>query len=146
MIGDKIEIRGFVTQYKYLGGRTLFQMESLLGFQSGRLSNGATIATLDRLPTLDEFETAGYSQVAAHRHVMPRDLDPVGLRKMAMQAWTLNGPDRLVKVMAAKAHDPKRSDDIQYPPGQGIPQWKLTRPIPGRVAAVLARGADIFRL
>ena len=87
MIGDKIEIRGFVTQYKYLGGRTLFQMESLLGFQSGRLSNGA-----------------------------------------------------------AKAHDPKLSDDIQYPPGQGIPQWKLTRPIPGRVAAVLARGADIFRL
>ena len=145
-VGDRVEVSGFVTQAKYLLGRSLSHIESLLGFQAGRLANGANFATLERLPTIDEFETAGYSQVAAHRHVMPTGLDPRGLRKMAMSVWALNGPDRLVKVMAITRHDPRIADDVQYPPGQGVPQWKLIRPIPARVASVLLRGADIFRL
>jgi hypothetical protein len=146
IVGQPLAVKGFVTQYKFLAGRPLARIESLLGFHAGRLARGATFATLDRLPTIGEFDTAGYSQVAAHRHVAPADLDPIGLRRMAMRAWTLTGSDRLIKVMATTPHDPGMSNDAQYPPGPGVPQWKITSPIPGKVVAVLLRPSDIFRL
>ena len=104
-VGQNISVKGFVTQQKYLSGRSLQQIELLLGYHAGRLSRGASFATLDRLPAIDEFETFGYSQVAAHRHVVPADLDPIGLRRMAMSAWSLVGPDRLIKAFATTPHD-----------------------------------------
>ena len=135
-VRQKIEVKGFVTQLKYLNGRSLQQIESLLGFHPGRLARGASFAALDRLPSINEFETAGYSQVAAHRHRPPTDLDPVGLRRLAMSVWAAAGPDRLVKVVASTPHDFAMSDDSQYPPGQGVPQWRIVLPITGTVAAV----------
>jgi hypothetical protein len=146
VVGQSIAVKGFVTQYKFLAGRQLASIELLLGFHAGRLSRGAAFATLDRLPMIGEFDTAGYSQVADHRHVAPADLDPEGLRRMAMRAWTLTGPNRLIRVQASTPHDPEMSNDDQYPPGQGVPQWKITSPIPGKVVAVLSRPSDIFRL
>jgi hypothetical protein len=146
VVGGKIDVTGFVTQYKYLAGRSLLQIESLLGFHPARLARGASFATLDRLPTLHEFETAGYSQVAGRRHRAPSDLDPVGLRRMAMSAWAMTGPDRLIKVLATTRHDASMSDDAQYPPGEGVPQWKITRPVPVLVVASIRHGGDIFRL
>jgi hypothetical protein len=145
-VGQSITVTGFVTQLKYLSGRSLHQIESLLGFHAGRLSGGATFATLDRLPAVDEFQTFGYSQVAAHRHVVPTDLDPVGLRRLAMSAWSPTGPNRLIKVIATTPHDAAMQDDAQYVPGQGIPQWKIVRGVPGKVVAVCSRRSDVFRL
>ena len=144
-VGQPISVRGFVTQLKYLAGRPLWEIELFLGYRSGRLAKGAAFATLDRLPQINEFETAGYSQVAAHRHVMPAGLDPVGLRRMAMSAWTLVGPDRLIKVLPETPHDSSLRDDEQYPPGQGVPQWKVTSPIQGRIVAVLPSSSHVFR-
>src|SRR5271165_534630 len=111
-VGQNISVKGFVTQQKYLSGRSLQQMESLLGYHAGRLSRGAGFAMLDRLPAINEFETFGYSQVAAHRHVVPADLDPAGLRRMAMSAWSLAGPNRLIKVLPATPHDDAMNPDI----------------------------------
>jgi hypothetical protein len=132
-IGEEATVMGFVTQLKFLNGRTLLQIEGLLGFHGGRLAAGATIFALARLPNIEEFETQGYSQVAGHRHRPPAGLDPLALRKMAMRAWTLTGGDSLV-------------NDAQYPPGRGVPQWKLTRLIPARVVAVLQQYNETFRL
>ena len=145
-VGQNISVKGFVTQQKYLSGRSLQQIELLLGYHAGRLSRGASFATLDRLPAIDEFETFGYSQVAAHRHVVPADLDPIGLRRMAMSAWSLVGPDRLIKAFATTPHDDSMNPDIQYRPGQGVPQWKIVRGVPGKVAAVLSRYGDVLQL
>jgi hypothetical protein len=146
VVGQNIQVSGFVTQLKYLSGHSLEDIGSLLGFNAGRLSMGGAFATLDRLPQIDEFETAGYSQVAAHRHVMPDGLDPTVLRRNAMSAWALAGPNRLIKVMASIPHNRAMSDDEQYPPGLGVPQWKIVVPIPGKVIAVLSRLADAFRM
>lgn len=137
---------GFVTQLKFLNGRTLLQIEGLLGFHGGRLAAGATIFALARLPNIEEFETQGYSQVAGHRHRPPAGLDPLALRKMAMRAWTLTGGDSLVKLTPQTQHNEAIANDAQYPPGRGVPQWKLTRLIPARVVAVLQQYNETFRL
>lgn len=39
------------------------------------------------------------------------------------------GSDRLIKVIPMIGHSPNMSDDYQYPPGSGIPQWKVTKEI-----------------
>ncbi len=148
MVGDCVSISGCVTQLKYLNLRNLMTMEKYIGFRAGRLAAGAVIATLDRLPTINEFDTLGYSQVAEHRHRMPSDLDPQGIRRMAMSAWSPSGGDRLVKLLPVTPHDRTLADNLQYPPGEGIPQWVLHRdkPIPGRVVAVLRGYADALRI
>ncbi len=61
-----VALRGFFTKQIYLQGQTLREIEDRLGFDSGRLSLGAWFATVVRLPMVDEFEFAGYSQVAGH--------------------------------------------------------------------------------
>ena len=145
-IGQQVAVKGYVTQLGFLAGRPLREIESLLGYSPCRLARGASFAAPDRLPNINEFETAGYSQVAAHRHVMPAGLDPTGLRRMARSAWSLTGPDRLIKVLPETPHDRMLSDDVQYPPGQGIPQWKIVLAIPGKIVAVLRMSSDVLRL
>jgi len=145
-VGDSLGVKGFVTQLKYLNGRALREIEGLLGYGAGRLSLGATFAALDRLPGFSEFRTSGYSQVAGHRHVFPKDLDPDGIKRLAMTAWAPSGPNSLIKVMPTAPHDPALDDDTQYPPGQGVPQWVLTSPIPGHAVAILTRLDEVLRL
>jgi hypothetical protein len=78
---------------------------------------------------------AGYSNVATHRHQQPTDLDIAKIKTMALESWSLTGVERLVKVLATIRHDNSMDPDFQYPPGQGIPQWKVTVQIPGTVIA-----------
>lgn len=148
-VGDRIEkVTGYVTQDKYLVGRSLGTLERYLGFHEGRLAHGATFVRLDRLPTSDEFELAAYSMTAAHRHVMPSGLNVSKLKALAMSRWTLSGPDRLVKVLATIRHDDTMSNDDQYPPGSGVPQWRLLpdrSAIKGTVVAVVHTRSDIYR-
>ena len=131
-IGSAVEVRGYVTQDKFLRGRTLSTLERYLGFAAGRLRLGATFVKLTRLPTEGEFELAGYSMTAQHRHVTPSGLDVHKLKMHAMARWTLSGADRLIKVIPAIVHDPGISADDQYPPGDGVPQWRLLTGVPGR--------------
>jgi hypothetical protein len=49
--------------------------------------------------------------------------------------WAETGPERLVKVKAITPHNNNIHLDDQYPPGQGIPQWKLLAGISARVVA-----------
>lgn len=145
VVGQNIAVRGFVTKQKYLAGRSLLELERTLGFHVGRLANGATFAALNQLPQAQEFETRGYSQVADHRHATPPSLDMAAIKRMAIASWAPSGPERLIKVMAVTAHNAGMTDDDQYPPGTGVPQWKLVAPIPATVIAVLQRHADVFR-
>jgi hypothetical protein len=145
-VGDAINITGYFTKYKFLYRQPLYEIGRRVGYHPGRMSAGAIIATLDRLPTIDEFETAGYSQVGAHRYHGPENVDLVRLRGLAVSSWALQGGDGLVKLIPAVPHSGTMTDDDQYPPGSGIPQWKLLFgvSIPGTIIAVMDDMTDVF--
>ena len=48
--------RGVVTQRKFVLGRTLPEVERVLGLPAGSLAQGADVYELARLPAADEFE------------------------------------------------------------------------------------------
>ena len=93
------------------------------------------------LPGVNDFELAGYSQVAGH-HTQEQygnlnspanksEKDAYEQKKKnAMAEWGLYGTDRLIKVIPMIDHQIGMSDNYQYPPGSGIPQWKILRTSP----------------
>lgn len=53
---------GYFTSYKFIAGRTLPEIERILGFNSRYLIAGAYFYEFSRLPYVEEFELKGYSQ------------------------------------------------------------------------------------
>jgi|FLYL01.1.fsa_nt_gi hypothetical protein len=137
LVGQNIEVRGCVTQEKYVRGRTLVDLERILGFHTGRLAHGIVVARLNVLPQPDQFELAGYTQVASHRHREPTGLDIPKLKSLARAKWAAGGLERLVKVIPNTPHDNNLEPDYQYPPGEGVPQWVLTTKLPATVIGVV---------
>jgi hypothetical protein len=142
-LGSIINRSGYVTQKIYLSGKNLREVEQLLGYAQGRLKAGAWFCELMQLPTLTEFELAGYSQVAEHRfkdafNTAEYDKDQNALRTRKLNAassWQTQGNKSLIKVIPVTEHNVSLPSDEQYVPGQGIPQWKLTRMLPFKVAS-----------
>ena len=140
MIHQQEKQAGCVTQQLYLQGRSLAEIELLLGFHKGRLKMGASFWVAIVLPTADEFDFAGYTQVAGHRTTSQYGNINNPLRKdekeaydrrkkMVIDKWsTVNGSERLVKVKPIMEPDNSMDNDTQYPPGQGIPQWVIKKP------------------
>ena len=140
---DYISVRGCITQEKYIKGRTLKDIERILGFHQGRLSKGMIVAALLQTPSKRGFELLGYTQVAGHRFDKDalKTLDVDKLKELVMQnAFTTVGTNRLVKVIPNIPHSNSMTDDEQYPPGWGVPQWKLTTTLTARVIAVVKAG------
>jgi hypothetical protein len=55
---------GYCTSVKFLAGRTPAEMERILGFKAGtKLKDGAEIFRVDPLPSADQFELRGYTQL-----------------------------------------------------------------------------------
>jgi len=134
-VGQPLNVSGCVTKDKYLRGKTLEQIERLIGFHTGRLSKGMTVVVLNRQPQMHEFDLGAYTQVATHRFQQPTSLDIDKIKQMAQASWSLAGLERLVKILPAIRHDASVDPDIQYPPGQGVPQWVVKVPIPGTIIA-----------
>jgi len=138
-----IQIKGCITQERYIKGKSLPELERLLGFQKGRLEKGIVVAALLQLPTFHQYELLGYSQVAAHQfnRTVTKGLEVNKLKEMVVsEIFTLSGSKRLVKIMANQPHNDRLGNDTQYPPGQGVPQWKLTTPLFAQVIAVVLPG------
>jgi hypothetical protein len=137
-----IQVKGCITQERYIKGKTLGEMERLLGFQKGRLEAGVTVAALIQLPAVNQFELLGYSQVAEHNFKADAEkLDITKLKQMVVeQTFSLVGNKRLVKVIANTRHNDGIENDLQYPPGLGVPQWKLTDRLSARVLDVVRPG------
>lgn len=139
---------GYITQEKYILGRTLTEIEHILGFHSGRLSQGALVLALEEAPQPWQFEFAGYSQVAGQH--FEGQYGKVEFDRDKMKAYVAAhifktiGPDRLVKVIANQRHNPRMADNDQYPPGAGAPQWKLTSPLRARTVAELQSQKECY--
>jgi hypothetical protein len=152
-VGQFTEVYGFITQEKFLRGKSLAELEDLLGFQTGRLAQGAVILALKQLPAPEQFTFGGYTQVADHHFKeqygdnsilkQPQGENDRDYRTRILKiknniiktVWAETGPERLVKVKAVTPHNNNIHLDDQYPPGQGIPQWKLIAGISARVVA-----------
>ncbi len=143
-----MKISGFKLQEKYLRNKSLNEIESLLGYHYGRLKQGATIYALTEIPKADQFDLRGFTQVADHqwdiKYPNGTNLDEKKLKDFLIKnVFTNIGLDRLIKVRPITAHNFDMSDDDQYPPGLGIPQWKLTDPLNARQVAEV-KGDDRY--
>jgi len=139
-VSNYVSLRGFFTTQIYLQGQSLREIEIRLGFDAGRLAQGAWFAVATQLPGPDDFEFAGYSQVAGHNTASQygnlnkpaNDQEKQGYlnrKRSVISQWQLFGASRLVKVIPMTGHSLNMSDDYQYPPGSGIPQWKVIKPV-----------------
>ena len=64
-------VDGYITCYKFIAGRSLPEVERILGLMAGELAGGAYLQEFQRLPTHDEFETRGYTQTPDGRPWAP---------------------------------------------------------------------------
>ena len=138
-VGEQLRVGGCFTQYKFVAGRPLDQLERSIGYHPGRLREGAALVELLTLPEIGHFELYGYSNVATHNFKLPAGLNAEVLQREARKTWSLVGPDRLVKLLPVTRHNPNLESNLQYPHAAGIPQWSL-KPnvlVPARVLAVL---------
>ena len=136
-VGDIVTVSGYITKEKFIAGRVLAEIERILGFHRGRLTEGIAVVVLTELPDAQGFDLAAYSNVAAHRYKTPEGLNIEKIKANAKATWATIGFERLVKVLPARRHDPNMNPDIQYPPGYGAPQWIAKVPLRGRVVAVI---------
>lgn len=136
-LGDVVSVSGCITKEKFIAGRTLAEIEKILGFQTGRLSGGITVVALTELPSMQQFDIAAYSNVATHRHQVPAGLNIDKIKSEAMKTWATTGFERLVKVLPEIRHNPALNPDIQYPPGHGAPQWLAKSSLRGKVVGVV---------
>jgi hypothetical protein len=134
--------RGCFTQDKFIAGKTLRDIEKILGFKEGRLSRGGYVYALTRLPKKGEFRVAGYTNVSLHNFSMPTGLDPHVLERNAMEQWELTGRNRLVKIIPIVPHDKTMTDDEQYPHAWGAPQWVILSELPCTPAGDLGTYPD----
>jgi len=134
-------IKGYITQDKYIRGRSLKEIESILGFNSGRLSAGAAVYALGCLPEPDEFELRGYTYLPEGGTVVRKsvnDLDVDTLKEtLRLEVWSTVGLNRLVKVVPVQ-------DWGSYPIGLGAPQWELTRPVDAVLVRNLLHYSDVY--
>lgn len=122
-------VRGCFTQEKFLKGRSLSEIEDILGFHKGRLSKGMKIVALENVPNSSQFDFLGYSNIAEHKFDKEtlKKFDVNKLKQLVInESFATTGPNRLVKVLPSVPHANDMDNDTQYPSGQGAPQWKLT--------------------
>jgi hypothetical protein len=135
-----ITLRGFFTSQKWLLGKTLSEIELLVGYRPGRLSTlGVSVYGFTRVPENWEFEVTGYTNVSGGMTMDPawvaadrnaaayyakfgmRSSETV-LKDNARASMMISGRNRLIKVK------PLLDDPFDpYPPGQGIPQWHVSK-------------------
>jgi hypothetical protein len=109
------------------------------------MAQGLTLVALNNIPAASQFDLRGYSYTPDHRWTAPTDLDLAKVKANAGEIFTTQGDDRFVKVIPTIEHDPKISNDEQYPFGRGgVHQWKITdvNGIMGTVVAVVTGYPD----
>lgn len=151
--GEKVQMKGYITQNHYLAGKSCSRLESLLGFKAGRLSGGWALLALTQLPKPDDFEFRGYSYLSGgmekgHDSALSSgktmevklkdgNFDLAKLKAAIIKnTFSVSGSKRLVRVVPK---DPP-SGNKDYPPGLGVPQWELIRKLGFVVLGIMEPG------
>ena len=61
-VGRVVAVKGFVTSVKFVQGRSLEQVERILGLIPGELKAGASLLRLNTIPLPYQYELRGYTQ------------------------------------------------------------------------------------
>lgn len=77
-LSDRQFVSGYITQEKFVKGRTPQDMEKILGLEPGILGNGVTIYKLSETPKPEQFEPHGYSQMPGGVPYKPGSKYPIG--------------------------------------------------------------------
>jgi len=140
---------GYFTMLKYLlRARSFEHLEDVTGYRRGRLSaKGLLIYRFLRLPEISEFEVRGSTitpeqkwnaedgdgkireaelakTAAYHRNFKVPSFDDIQ-KQNARKTMAVAGDNTLVKLYPLDKQ-PIDGTDEGYPPGHGIPQWRLT--------------------
>lgn len=137
--GGTENLRGCFTIQRYIQGKSLREIERLLGFNEGRLAKGARFYTPVVIPGINNFEFAGYTQVSTDRikevygDINKRDTEIKKIehdeqKRRVAGNWRVYGAERLIKVAPVISTG-------EYPPGAGVPQWKFIHPITCRLVS-----------
>lgn len=153
--GAFLKAKGFVTRLIFVINRPARALEEAIGYHRGRLDKGWSLLLLKERIEPNDIVLAGYSHFSGGRIGHPRhgnarptveaqaagwlDLDRV--KRSLAESFVLEGPERIVKLIPAAAHDPAMAEPDQYPVGSGIPQWILAREKTFIVAATVQPGA-----
>lgn len=149
-VGDSLSIKGYITQLHFVAKKTGAQLESLLGFKAGRMGLGWAMLHLAKMPKPSDVQFRGYSRMSggiakghlknpldkrtAEQKLEDDEYDVVKLKEAIIKTvFTISGTKRLVKIIPNR----KPSGNKDYPPGAGIPQWELVKPLKFKVAAVI---------
>jgi len=133
---QNLKVKGCVAEFKaikYVMHRPE-QLARILGFKPSYLKGGYAILQSQEIPKKDGFNIAGYTNVPTHdfNRKFPNskkyDLIPIVMKK-----FNRLGPYGLAKVVPLKRRATSNED---FPPGQGVAQWILTREIGMKVIAV----------
>lgn len=88
-IGDIVQVSECFGKNKYIAGRNLREIKKILGFHPGRFAKGIAVVSFIRLPEPQQFNVAGYSNVATHRFKTPVGLNIQRLKTEAIATWSL---------------------------------------------------------
>ena len=155
---------GYFTMLKYiLRARSFEHLEDLTGYRRGRLSaKGLLIYRFLRLPEISEFEVRGSTitpeqkwnaedrktreaelakTAAYHQNTKVPSFDEIQKRN-ARSTMAVAGDNTLVKLYPLDSQ-PIDATEEGYPPGHGIPQWRLTDDVKRNGSIV---GTLLFRI
>jgi hypothetical protein len=155
---------GYFTQFKWIRGQPLAELERRIGYRERRLtSKGALIYRFLRLPQTSEFEVRGTTiwteqrwqievaprrvkelaeSAAYHKNTRVPSADEVQKRN-GLASMSLAGDNMLVKVYPLDRQDIGNADS--YRNGSGIYQWWLapTAGIHGKLLYILRPGESV---
>jgi len=155
-VGQTQDLKGDFTKAMYFRSQPAAEVERRVGYRAGRLREGYWLMFLQQMPSAEQFEFGGYSQLSGGIELghLPQNVGkptaedrlrsdgfdlPKLKRKIIAGHFLLMGAGRLAKIRpVAPAHGGK--DEPDYPPGSGIPQWTLKVPLRWVAAAFIGPG------
>ena len=161
-VGDTPSLTGYITTVKSCMGRSCRDLEEALGYRAGALRDGYFLALLDETVGVDDFEFRGYTHfedgVPRGAGETVHDRLKNGFLRSPLEYDRRHGWPRLLERGAARINRrgaersckvlPLRDrSEIDYKPGGGIVQFKLTpRPKRFRIVAMVAAGEQLQRI
>jgi hypothetical protein len=148
--GAILSLSGLVTLQRFVQGRSLSDIERMLGYTRGYFSEGAIAAVATTLPEIDGFFPIGIASSADGKGGSSEAINKASkdseyevrlklMKESARNTWSLQGISRLVSFMPKSQMNTHLNSGQFTQGGRMIPQWHILRDkaIPFRVTAVV---------